>query len=621
MIPKQDRIRPRTPEDLERMYKFGKRNEEMRGLATKTEVDEVGSKIPTKVGQLENDKGYINDLTGYAKETYVDGKVSGLATETFVKTSIAQAQLEDQEVDLSTFATKDELAEVEGAIPDTSGLATKQEVTDVENKIPDVSGLATKQEVANVENKIPDTSGLATKQEVANVAQQIPDTSNLATKDEVKNVENKIPDTSGLATKQEVTTATKDLATKAEVAAVESKIPDVSNLATESYVDGKVSGLATETFVKNEIAQAQLGGDDTEIDLSGYATKDDLEAVEEKIPNVSGLAQKSELQEYAKKTDIPDVSEFLKEDDLGDYVTETELGNKGYATKTDVTTATKDLATKDEVTTATKDLATKQEVQDVEDKVDAIEIPDLSPFLTKEQIQQLINQAISNLATKQDVTTATKDLATKTEVTQQIDSATSDLATKEEVAAVKNKIPTATSQLINNSGYVTESTVKDLIDEAMGESGSGSGDTGGGNTGGSGGTGDAIEEGATYESTEPFETKDAAEGTTIACAVTSLYEYAEGELWSPLHISTYHKIQSVTLFLDQTLSGTYTMSVRDSEGNVLDESGCSSDVFSWTFTPNEQEAYTDIYIYVEFVNDNDGVTYSAVPFERIRVVA
>ena len=35
-----------------------------------------------------------------------------------------------------------------------------------------------------------------------------------------------------------------------------------------------IEGLATENYVKNEIANAQLGGGDTEIDLSGYATKD-----------------------------------------------------------------------------------------------------------------------------------------------------------------------------------------------------------------------------------------------------------------------------------------------------------------------------------------------------------
>ena len=71
-----------------------------------------------------------------------------------------------QKVDLSGVATKVELEEVENKIPDTSGLATKNELATVESKIPDTSGLATKTELTAVENKIPDVSGFATKAEL-----------------------------------------------------------------------------------------------------------------------------------------------------------------------------------------------------------------------------------------------------------------------------------------------------------------------------------------------------------------------------------------------------------------------------------------------------------------------
>lgn len=50
----------------------------------------------------------------------------------------------------------------------------------------------------------------------------------------------------------------------------------VSDKATKTYVNSKVAGLATETFVTNKIAEAQLSGEGGEIDLTGYATKDDL---------------------------------------------------------------------------------------------------------------------------------------------------------------------------------------------------------------------------------------------------------------------------------------------------------------------------------------------------------
>ena len=121
-------------------------------------------------------------------------------------------------------------------------------------------------------------------------------------------------------------------------------------------------------------------------------------------------------------------------------------------------------------------------------------------------------------------------------------------------------------------------------------------------------------------SNEQFEQMDNAEGTTIACAVTSLYENAEGALLSPLHIVTYHSIQYVTVYLDGSISGTYTMYATDIDNNELDGDWTYNDV-SWTFTPSDQVEYTDIYIQVEFVNDADGNTYNVIPFDSVRVKA
>lgn len=52
-----------------------------------------------------------------------------------------------------------------------------------------------------------------------------------------------------------------------------------SEFATNEKVEELTAGLATETFVTNKIADAQLGGGDSTIDLSGYATKDELNAL------------------------------------------------------------------------------------------------------------------------------------------------------------------------------------------------------------------------------------------------------------------------------------------------------------------------------------------------------
>lgn len=78
-----------------------------------------------------------------------------------------------------------------------------------------------------------------------------------------------------------------------------------------------ISHLASQAYVKNEIANAQLGGGETEIDLSGYATKDDLLTKADKEhthsqyltqhQDISHLATKAELEHnhdevYAPKT-------------------------------------------------------------------------------------------------------------------------------------------------------------------------------------------------------------------------------------------------------------------------------------------------------------------------------
>lgn len=94
-----------------------------------------------------------------------------------------------------------------------------------------------------------------------------------------------IPDTSKFATTTYVDNAiagvqggggSADLSNYYTKSEVDAKIPDVSGFATDADVAQAVSGLASETFVTSKIAEAQLGGEGGDIDLSGYATKDEL---------------------------------------------------------------------------------------------------------------------------------------------------------------------------------------------------------------------------------------------------------------------------------------------------------------------------------------------------------
>ena len=120
------------------------------------------------------------------------------------------------------------------------------------------------------------------------------------------------------------------------------------------------------------------------VDLSGVATKVELEEVESKIPDTSGLATKIELTAVENK--IPDVSGFATKDEIPNV--------SGLATKVELNEVaatipnSDDLATKAELNAVqssipdTTGLATKQEVSSVEAK-----IPDTSGLATKVELQ------------------------------------------------------------------------------------------------------------------------------------------------------------------------------------------------------------------------------------------
>lgn len=466
-VPKQDRIRPRTVEDLERMYKFGKRTEEMKGFATRSEMQsvkgeltEVGSRIPTKVGDLEDAKDYAttedvkNATKDFASQSYVDGKVgeivipdiSNLATQSFVTNKIAEAQWSagDTDIDLSGFASLDDLK----PLAKTSDLAEYAKSADVTQQISSA------------------TSGLASEtyvdDRIGEVEKQIP-------KDYVKP-----SDLDAYVTETEL--SAKGYATTGAVEAVDKKFEDytkTTDLERDYAKKTDLDSYAKETDIPTNTSDLKNDSGyvtETDIDGKGFATKGDVTTA------TQGLATKAEVEAVDKKVDnldIPTSTSDLTNDSgfltsiPSEYVTETELSNKGYLTSipseyvTEEELDGKNYATKNDVTNATSGLATTDQLDAVEDKVDAIKIPDIS------------------------------NLATKNEVTQQISSATSNLATQEQLNEVAGNIPTGTSELVNDSGYVSEQTVKDLISESSGFSMSVDGETlvlgsGGGISGDSG---------------------------------------------------------------------------------------------------------------------------------------
>lgn len=89
-----------------------------------------------------------------------------------------------------------------------------------------------------------------------------------------------------------------------------------SEYVTETELSAK--SYATETYVQNKIAEAALSGGG--VDLSGYATKDDLNTKADKSAIPTKTSQLTNDSGYMKS--IP-----------SEYVTETELNTKGYLTE------------------------------------------------------------------------------------------------------------------------------------------------------------------------------------------------------------------------------------------------------------------------------------------------
>ena len=166
---------------------------------------------------------------------------------------------------------------------------------------------------------------------------------------------------------------------------LESRVTQCENDITD--IKKLIPTTATEQNKLATIADVQSGYDDTELrgliqenteniqiifdDLTGYATKTELQAVENSIPDVTGLATKQELQ--AVESQIPDVT--------------------GLATKQELQ------AVESQIPDITG-LATKQELQAVENS-----IPDVTNLATKSEVQAITDLIPSNATTQNKLAT------------------------------------------------------------------------------------------------------------------------------------------------------------------------------------------------------------------------
>ena len=172
-----------------------------------------------------------------------------------------------------------QIDEKDPTVPDWAKQPTKPKYTaDEVGAVATVNGTAP-DENGNVEIEIPEAS--------------VPDMTGYATERYVQ--ENYQPKGNYLTEVPEGYAKTEDIPAKPE---------DIGAQPAGNYLTEVPSGYATEEFVKNKIAEAELGGE--EVDLSGYAQKSELPTKVSELENDAGyLTEHQDLSDYAKKTELP----------------------------------------------------------------------------------------------------------------------------------------------------------------------------------------------------------------------------------------------------------------------------------------------------------------------------
>ena len=182
-----------------------------------------------------------------------------------------------------------------------------------------------------------------------------------------------------------------------------------SEYITEAELNNK--NYANKDYVTSAINNAQLnggGGDNPSIDLSIYATKDDLA---DYVTNVTldskNYADKNYVNTAIENaqfdSDNIDLSGFVTEDDLASYITYDILTEQNYATKEEVNSSINDLMADIDLS----DYALKSEIP-----TKVSEFTNDAGYITESLVNDKIN-ALPEYATEHDMYTALSYKANK----------------------------------------------------------------------------------------------------------------------------------------------------------------------------------------------------------------
>ena len=444
-------------------------------LSTSKEVTEKVNSLKTEVETTYAKKSELPSVEGLISETKADGKYSAKSLETTVSSLDEKVRnLEAKEDnDRQTLSITDRTITISGSnssvtVPeqDLSSLATKADVETTyakKSELPSVTGLIS--ETAADEKYLPKS-----KEE------------SLATKEELNAVKGKVTalETKEDSDKQTLSIAGRTITISGSDSSVEVPEQDLSGLATKADVEltyakkEQVEKLAS----KSEIEGLRKLVTGSKVDTSGFITSDDAD---------SKYARKDIMETtYAKKSELPSVEGLISETKAdGKYL---EKSKEEF------------LATKEEVK-AIKDRL--PELTDGEKLAKASDIPSLENYATKEELPStagLISETradekyiakstesslatkneleevkgkVSALETKEDADKQTLSITGRTITISGSDSSVtvpeqdlSSLATKEEVKSIKDKLPELTdgeklvkkSDLPSTVGLISEAT-------------------------------------------------------------------------------------------------------------------------------------------------------------------
>lgn len=333
-------------------------------------------------------------------------------------------------VDLSNYATKEELRNVSGSQPLADNLVTKEEL-EAKHYISDVSNLATKEELQEVRNSQPtvDTSHLVTRDELTtkNFLTEHQSLDNLVTKQELeeKHYLTAHQDLSEYAKKSELynDTPLKERVTALESKAIEGGAYDDSDLrnrvvALETKEDKDTKYDDTE--VKRRLTELE---NKPAVDTSFFVTEEKLneKGYLTQHQSLENVVTKDELENKHYLTTHQDISNLATKEELANVVTKEELNNKHYVTE-----------------------------EELNNKAYLTSHQDLSNYALKSEIPQPYNDSLLN-----ERVTALESKAIE-------GGAYNDTDLRNRVINLENKPPLDTSEFVTNQALESRGYIKDV---------------------------------------------------------------------------------------------------------------------------------------------------------------